>query len=294
MATSSGTRAACQAISRGLPGLLVEPDPVRCTIVTGHDVKIAVAIDVDQDDGLRITRAESLARIEEGAGAIIEVEAVGIAEYGRGEIEITVAVDIAEGDLPGHEVAARNLAAVGTPELPKSAGMHRFVWDLRYAGAWDAAAERSGQRGPMVAPGTYQARLTAGGSSNTVSFEAMMDPRVVEAGVTDADITSQVELALKSRDGLSNARLAALRVEEALEKKPGDATLTEIKTALITAARRYSQPMLVDQFSYLYGNQLSADQKPGEETVKRYEELTKQLQEQVQKLEKVLQTTENP
>jgi hypothetical protein len=72
-----------------------------------------------------------------------------------------------------------------------------------------------------------------------------MDPRVVEAGVTNADITSQVELALKSRDGLSNARLAALRVEEALEKKAGDATLTEIKTQLITAPRRYSQPMIV-------------------------------------------------
>jgi hypothetical protein len=123
-----------------------------------------------------------------------------------------------------------------------------------------------------------------------------MDPRVVEAGVTDADIRSQVELALEARDGLSNARLAALRVEEALKKKAGDATLTEIKTQLITAPIRYSQPMIVDQFSYLYGNLLSADQKPGQDAVNRFDELTKQLQEQVQKLEKALQTTdaENP
>jgi hypothetical protein len=192
----------------------------------------------------------------------------------------------------GVTMAQWNLAAVGTPKLPKSAGMHRFGWDLRYAGPWDAVPERSGQRGPMVPPGTYQARLTVGGSSNTVSFEANMDPRVVESGVTNADVQSQVELALKARDGLSNARLAALRVEEALEKKAGDATLTEIKTQLITGPIRYSQPMIVDQFSYLYGNLLTADQKPGQDAMDRYEELTKQLQEQVQKLEKVLQTTD--
>jgi hypothetical protein len=131
-----------------------------------------------------------------------------------------------------------------------------------------------------------------GGASNTVSFEAKMDPRVLEEGVTTADVQSQVDLALKARDGLSNARLAALRVEEALKKKADDTTLTEIKTQLVTAPIRYSQPMIVDQFEYLYGNLLTADQKPGQDAVNRYDELSKQLQEQVDMLEKALQATE--
>jgi hypothetical protein len=196
----------------------------------------------------------------------------------------------------GVSMAQWNLAAVGTAKLPKSAGMHRFLWDLRHPGPWDTNKARSGVFGPMVPPGTYQARLTAGGSSQTVSFEAVMDPRVVEFGVTDADVTEQVELALRARDGLSNARLAAMRVEEALEKNAGDATLTAIKKELVTAPIRYSQPMLVDQFQYLYSNLNRADQKPGQDAVDRYEELMKQLGEQVQKLERALQTTdgENP
>jgi hypothetical protein len=211
----------------------------------------------------------------------------------RGNVLRVFSSDGAEELVPeGVSMAAWDLAAVGTAKLPKSAGMHRFVWDLHYPGPWDTNKERSGSNGPMVPPGKYQARLTVGGSNNMVFFEAKMDPRIVEAGVTTADVQSQVELALKSRDGLSNARLAALRVEEALKNKEGDATLTEVKKQLITAPIRYSQPMIVDQFEYLYRNQLSADQKPGQDTIKRYDELSKQLLEQVQKLEKALQTTD--
>ncbi|MFQ5789225.1 MAG: WD40/YVTN/BNR-like repeat-containing protein [Acidobacteriota bacterium] len=200
-----------------------------------------------------------------------------------------------EASVPPDEPSPREwrLERVGTARLPKSAGLHRFVWNLQYPGPWDKDPERSGRRGPMVPPGTYQARLTVGEWSDTVSFEAKMDPRVVEEGlVTSADVTAQVELALQVRDALSNARLAAARLDKALEGEPGTDTqkLTEIKRALVTAPVRYSQPMILDQLVYLYQNLNRADQRPGRDAQARYEDLNGALQDHLESLQQILRT----
>ena len=147
----------------------------------------------------------------------------------------------------------------------------------------------------MAAPGTYQARLKVGEWTKTVSFEAHMDPRIAKEGyVSPEDITGQVSLALKARDTLSRARLAAARLEEALENASGGqkAALEEIDHELITSPRRYSQPMLVDQIAYLYQNLDHADQRAGRDAIERYESLTAQLEEQIGKLDEILGLTE--
>ena len=148
----------------------------------------------------------------------------------------------------------------------------------------------------MVAPGTYQARLTMGEWSRTVSFEAKIDPRVVAEGfVSREDIAAQVDLALKARDALSDARLGAARIEQALEGATGANrnVLEEIQKELVTPARRYSQPMLIDQLSYLYGNLDRADQRPGVDALERYQSLKSELDEQVAKLTDVIGSTED-
>jgi photosystem II stability/assembly factor-like uncharacterized protein len=72
--------------------------------------------------------------------------------------------------------------------LPAGPGMHRFTWDLRYAPP-DALSHEypisavvhdtpPEPLGPLVVPGTYQVRLTAGGQSFTQPLEVRMDPRV--------------------------------------------------------------------------------------------------------------------
>src|SRR5262249_26065512 len=61
------------------------------------------------------------------------------------------------------------------------AGLNRFVWDLRYPDAtrfpnlilWAGML-----RGPLVAPGDYQVRLTVDGKSQTQGFAVKKDPRV--------------------------------------------------------------------------------------------------------------------
>jgi hypothetical protein len=76
--------------------------------------------------------------------------------------------------------------------LPSAAGMHRFVWDLRYppppalhyhagiSAVWGAGAGADLEpEGPLVPPGGYRVKLTAGGRSYFAPLEVKMDPRVV-------------------------------------------------------------------------------------------------------------------
>ncbi len=205
--------------------------------------------------------------------------------------------DASESNVAPEEASMRvpQLEAVGAPELDKSAGHNRFTWDLRHAGAWHAEEKHSGRDGPMVAPGTYQARLTVGDWSETVSFEAKIDPRVVAEGhVTDEDLAAQVKLALDARDALSRSRLAVSRIDKALSEAEGTkkTDLEALRKELVTAPRRYSQPMLVDQLDYLYGNLDTADQRPGKDATDRYEALNRQLEELTGRLDELLGTTE--
>ena len=182
------------------------------------------------------------------------------------------------------------LERFGTPRLPSDAGTHRFTWDLTYPGPWDANAARSGRGGPMVPPGTYTARLTAGDWSASRSFDVMLDPRVVAEGVGEDVVMRQVELALQARDALSEGRLAVHRINEARQRGGGNlaAEIEAIERELVTAPRRYSRPMLVDQLQYLYGNLTRADQEPGQDAIVRYDQLNTALEEHVSRLERLL------
>ena len=182
------------------------------------------------------------------------------------------------------------LERVGTPALPTGPGAHRFTWDLRLPGPWDSDARRAGRGGPMVPPGTYTARLTAGDFSSSRTFQVMMDPRVVSEGISVAEIERQTELALQARDALSEARLAAQRIADARERGGGAlaAEVEEIERELVTAPIRYSRPMLVDQLQYLYGNLTRADQEPGADAYRRYDVLNSALEEHIQRLERLL------
>ena len=76
--------------------------------------------------------------------------------------------------------------------LPTKVGMNRFVWDLRYAGGPARRRRRRrrgfGGGGPMVAPGSFKARLTAGGATRTESFTVKIDPRIAKDGTTVANL----------------------------------------------------------------------------------------------------------
>lgn len=182
------------------------------------------------------------------------------------------------------------LERFGTPRLPSEAGAHRFTWDLAHPGPWAARAGAAGRGGPMVVPGTYTARLSVGDWTAAEDFEVLLDPRVVASGTTEAAVQRQVRLALGTRDALSEARLAAHRIAEARERGQGAlaAEIEAVERELVAEPVRYSRPMLVDQLQYLYGNLTRADQAPGQDAVRRYEQLRTALDEHVRTLERLL------
>jgi photosystem II stability/assembly factor-like uncharacterized protein len=65
--------------------------------------------------------------------------------------------------------------------LEKTAGMHRFVWNLTWGSSGgpsaDEDAEYHSPSGPKVVPGIYQVRLTVNGKIQNQSLAVIMDPR---------------------------------------------------------------------------------------------------------------------
>ncbi len=112
--------------------------------------------------------------------------------------------------------------------LPAGAGMHRWVWDMRYTtptathyeypiSAVPHDTPRTPQ-GPLALPGTYQVRLTVNGKVTTAPLIIKMDPRVETSG---ADLESLFKLEYKLSGmvtGSSEAALQAHSIREQIEK----------------------------------------------------------------------------
>ena len=99
------------------------------------------------------------------------------------------------------------------PVLSTEAGMHRWIWDLRYP-----ASATGGRRGglaalfgfgggPWVVPGQYSVRLTVDGKSYTQPLTVKLDPRLQ---VSTADLQKQLTTA-REVESLSAKTSEALR-----------------------------------------------------------------------------------
>jgi photosystem II stability/assembly factor-like uncharacterized protein len=180
--------------------------------------------------------------------------------------------------------------------LDKTAGMHRFIWDLRYMGPWLSEQRPDGPTGPRAVPGKYSVKLTSGSWTATQPLLVIEDPRVTKAGVTTANLQEQFDLDMRVKEMVSEVNRAVARVKAAqvkLKDAPGPeadrlAKLNEFASHLITPSIRYSKPELATQITYLYGLTNEADQKPGQDAVKRYGVLRRQLDQQLAQLNSIL------
>jgi photosystem II stability/assembly factor-like uncharacterized protein len=119
---------------------------------------------------------------------------------------------------------------------PTTPGLHRVVWDMRYAGARiveDAKFDSGEPRiGPLVSPGVYTLKLTVNGQTLTAPVHIKLDPRerigkladvlaaarlpmkdfpldlVRAAFLNEGELEEQLQLSLRIRDDIS--RLADL------------------------------------------------------------------------------------
>ena len=186
----------------------------------------------------------------------------------------------------------------GQTRVDKSAGLHRFTWDLRYPGPWQSASRPEGPNGPMAVPGKYSVRLSMGSWSATEPLVIVEDPRVTKAGVTTADLREQFEHNLRVRQLVSDANqtVAKLRAEQAkLRGAPAGsaaaaelANLNDLASRLLTPPIRYSQPGLQTHITYLFGMTNSTDQKIGRDAIDRYNTVRKSLDEITVQLNRVM------
>ncbi len=159
--------------------------------------------------------------------------------------------------------------------LSRKLGLNRFVWDLRY----DA-------NGPLVVPGKYQVKLSAGDWSQTQTLTVKLDPRLVKDGVTQADLVEQLNLNLQIRETVAEARKLVQTIDEALRQsswaggsEASLARMREVRRQLVSAADTYPQPMLIDQLQSLARMINGADRKVGRSAVQHFQVLKKQLAE---------------
>jgi photosystem II stability/assembly factor-like uncharacterized protein len=100
---------------------------------------------------------------------------------------------------------------------PAAAGMHRFVWDLRYTPPESTRHDYAmtaiyhdtprGPRGVIALPGQYTVKLTVDGKSYTQPLIVKMDPRVK---ASPADLKRQFDLATQVVEMMNKSHSGAL------------------------------------------------------------------------------------
>jgi len=187
-------------------------------------------------------------------------------------------------------------------------GLNRFVWDMRgEAPARVPGAVSWGGRptGVLVAPGTYQIKLTVGGKPLTTSAEIQKDPRV---NVSQADLEKQYELSTRIRDrvsaghetvnqmrsvreqleglkkrlGADSGAKAVLDSSEALKKKIDAVEEKVIQPKSKSGEDPLNYPIqAADQLMALQGTVESADVAPTAQSYVVFDELNARLETQL-------------
>ncbi len=189
-------------------------------------------------------------------------------------------------------------------------GLNRFVWDLRYERApripgYSTGEYDDGFRGPLVLPGRYTVRLTAGGITAAAPLEIALDPRVK---TPQADLEKQLELRVKIGQRLAQLndtvnQIRDLRAQlKALRKRlSGDAAgkellaaadeldkkMTPIEEAFIQPKLKSTQdslnyPLRLDgKLAVLAGVVESADTPPTQQSYELFDALSQQVEAQL-------------
>ncbi len=174
---------------------------------------------------LHLFRPDTAYRTEAAGGRVSPGEAAGqnpprgaILDWSLAQAaHDSVRLDILDGGGAVIRSYWRAIAADGASEggLPAHAGVNRFVWDLRYAGApplrvpGGAVFESGGPAAPRALPGDYTIRVTVDGQTATAPLHVALDPRV-KAG--PQDLQAQLDLMLELRQAMTDDHLAFNRI----------------------------------------------------------------------------------
>ncbi|HEV2340666.1 MAG TPA: hypothetical protein VGS15_02565 [Candidatus Acidoferrales bacterium] len=152
-------------------------------------------------------------RMQRGGG---QGSAGGPGTGGEGPVKITIA------DEHGDTIATEN--------GPANAGINRFVWNMRYAGATTYKGERppaggggggfgfNRNAGPQAIPGTYKISVTVNGDTQSQSVSILPDPSL---HVDSAIFRTNLEAGLRARSEESALNEMMNRIDE-IEKQLSD------------------------------------------------------------------------
>jgi photosystem II stability/assembly factor-like uncharacterized protein len=155
---------------------------------------------------------------------------------------------------------------------PKTSGIQRTAWDLRYAPPFEPPAEGAGlfflgaAHGPLVSPGPYTVKITAAGQTVQKTFLVEEDPRIQldpadreERLKTQLQITELQKRADGVRREVASLRTQTMAVQESW-KKP-DAP--KVPDTLQKAAAALRERLDAMNRRVMLGGRAEADDAPG-------------------------------
>jgi len=207
----------------------------------------------------------------------------------KGEVARKFTATSTEPNLPLPNVPEYWFAKPGI--VDQTAGLHRFVWDLRYESPRTLPASyfgpileyteytladhaipyetpRQQPQGPLVVPGKYTVELSAGGKTVTQPLVVKLDPRV---HATQADLEAQLALARRILRGVAASYadfqdVKALNAAVAERKKahPESTDATEKQIAAVQDGSRAAPGLgpLNRDLTRLLNSVEAADQRP--------------------------------
>ncbi|HEY1880602.1 MAG TPA: hypothetical protein VGG68_11785 [Caulobacteraceae bacterium] len=213
--------------------------------------------------------------------------------------ELTLDVVDAQGKVVRHLSSTKTSKEVQPPEwpdqlvphdlIPAKAGMNRLVWDLRMndpaqiPGAFYSGSE---PRGPLVAPGRYELRLTLNGVTRTAPLTVIADPRVPGSEAAIAAKTALAVATVADIDALHRAvnevRAARHAIATSADKAL-DPQLASIEAALMQVNMKGSEAnlnfpgMLNEQYATFAGTIDDADTAPTAQEVAMFNQLHARL-----------------
>jgi len=218
--------------------------------------------------------------------------------------ELTVDILNAQGELVRHLSSTKTNKEVQPPEwpdrlvptdlIPAHAGMNRLIWDLR----WNDPVQIPGAfyqdqapRGPLVAPGRYQIRLTLGDGSRSAELTVIADPRVA---LGEAAIAAKTSLALATYHDIDLLHRAVNDIRARREQLKASSTAHEldlklagIEEALMQVKMNGSEAnlafpgMLNEELASFAGTLEDADTLPTSQQQALYKSLHLKLQTQL-------------
>jgi hypothetical protein len=227
--------------------------------------------------------------------------------------EITLAINDASGEVIQTYIGRQDQRS----PLSGVAGMHRFVWDMRYPGvALPASAgalpdfessDHSPPSRPVAMPGQYAVRLTVDGKDFERPFEILKDSRMT---ASDADLRAQFELMTSIQARVSAVTDEVLRVRDVradvqdryAERLDGEGVdiagileqLDDIEGTLTIWMGSEDHPMmfgppgLIQKLSRLSGAVIAGDARPTASMFAVFEDLSERFENQRRRLNQII------